>query len=68
MVRAKAEYEKGVAKYNEILLELGEKNKFLMELMQIYEEVMSLPNLQYLNEDNTRIFIMENCKIKKPKF
>jgi hypothetical protein len=28
---------------------------------------MSLPNLQYLHQDNKRLFIMENCKIKKSK-
>lgn len=35
--------------------------------MGIYNEVMGLPNLQYLNEDNKRVFIMENCKWKRPK-
>lgn len=67
LARGKSEYEKGVEKYHQSMLELGEKSKFMSELMQIYEEVMSLPNLQYLNEDNKRIFIMENCKLKKPK-
>lgn len=28
---------------------------------------MALPNLQYLSEDNKRLFIMENCKFKKSK-
>ena len=37
------------------------------ELIEIYQQVMALPNLQYLYEDNKRIFIMENCKFKKPK-
>ncbi len=28
---------------------------------------MYLPNIQYLHQDNKRLFIMENCKVKKCK-
>ncbi len=33
----------------------------------MYDEVIGLPNLQYLYQDNKRLFIMENCKFKKSK-
>lgn len=49
------------------LQEIEDKIKFYNELEFIYEEVINLPNIQYLNEDAKRIFLVENCKFKKPK-
>lgn len=49
------------------LQEIEDKVKFYNELEYIYEEIINLPNIQYLNEDAKRIFLVENCKFKKPK-
>ena len=67
MNKIKKEYEKGKERMEKSRAEMIEKFQFMEELLKIYHELMKMEDLKYLHEDNKRIFIMENCKQKKPK-
>ena len=67
MKRGKEEVETMLLKLEEKQKEIIEKTKFYHELEKIYQEVMQLSNFDYLEEDNQRVFIVENCKWKKFK-
>lgn len=44
-----------------------DKYEFFGELLQIYGSVSQLSNIDYLNEANKRLFVMENSHYKPTK-
>ena len=63
----KREFEESEELVKKQKSELEEKHHFMHELLDLYDGLTNMSELEYLREENRREFILKNCDQKKPK-